>query len=174
MSTWVILATGPSMSRTVADSVRDRCAGVVAVSDAYRLAPWADALAATDEAWWRAHPDAFQFEGLKFTGAPAWRPVPGVTRLPASTSGTNSGLLGCQVAHALGAERILLCGFDMRGDHFFGRHASPLTNTSPERFVALRNQFSSWAPRGVEIINCTPGSALRAYPQLPLELALCR
>jgi hypothetical protein len=173
MSTWAVLATGPSMSREVAEFVRGKCR-VVAVSDAYRLAPWADALASTDEAWWRAHPDAISFAGSRFTGAPAHRAIRGVERLPGSLSGTNSGLLGCQVAYAMGATRILLCGFDMRGDHFFGRHPAPLQNTTPARFAALRKQFAFWAPHGVEVINCTPSSALKIYPQMPLELALCR
>lgn len=172
MTTWAVLATGPSMSLEVAELVRGKCR-VVAVSDAYRLAPWADALASTDEAWWKAHPDALNFAGAKFTGSPAYRPVAGVQRLPNSTSGTNSGLLGCQVAHALGATRLLLCGFDMRGDHFFGRHPAPLNNTTPERFASLRKQFAFWAPYGLEVINCTPGSALKTYPQIPLEIALC-
>lgn len=172
MTTWAVLATGPSMSQSVADAVRGKCR-VVAVSDAYKLAPWADILVSTDEAWWNAHPEAQGFAGARYTGAPLHRPIRGVERLPTATTGTNSGLLGCHAAYAMGATRLLLCGFDMRGDHFFGRHPAPLKNTTPDRFVALRKQFSFWAPRGLEIVNCTPGSALRIYPQLPLEIALC-
>lgn len=60
----IILATGPSMSQAVADSARG-FGTVIAVSDAYRLAPWADCLVSADTAWWKHHnPD---FAGPKFS-----------------------------------------------------------------------------------------------------------
>lgn len=75
------------------------------------------------------------------------------------------------VAVSLGAKRVLLCGFDMNrpGDHFFGRHVLPLKSTTPQRQEIFKRQFAGYRPRGVEIINCTPGSALHAYPKRDLE-----
>lgn len=172
MTTWAILATGPSMSQAVADSVRGRCK-VVAVSDAYRLAPWADVLVSTDGAWWRQHPQALEFAGEKYSMAPDWKPVPGVKR-PESNFGTgvNSGLLACDVAVRHGAKRLLLLGFDMGGSHFFGVHPSPLKNTPPDRFERFKRQFEMYRPRGVQILNCTPGSALKAYKFADLHESL--
>lgn len=169
---WAVLATGPSMSQAVADRVRDRCS-VVAVSDSYRLAPWADALAATDAAWWRAHPKALQFEGRRFGILQSFQNVHGVESLNIDTS-TNSGLLAVMVAVKLGAKRVLLCGLDMHspGDHFFGKHPAPLKPTRPERMEIFKRQFAAYRPRGVEIINCTPGSALQCYPKADLEACL--
>lgn len=163
MTTFAILATGASMSQAVADSVRGRCS-VVAVSDAYRLAEWADALVSQDRAWWNHNPVAMQFAGRKFSGSV----VPDVEKFP-SVTGSNSGLLGCQVAVMLGAKRILLLGFDMRGSHFFGPHPAPLRNTAPHRFEAFQDQFRRFQPRGVEIINCTLNSALKAYRKASLN-----
>src|SRR5262245_44079884 len=59
-----ILATGPSMTQAVADSVAwfDL---IVVVNDAFRLALWAHALAANDHAWWRRNPDSREFAGRK-------------------------------------------------------------------------------------------------------------
>lgn len=171
MTTWAVLATGPSMSQVVADQVRGRCP-VVAISDAFRLAPWADALVSTDMAWWRVHPDAANFAGLKFTGAPYFQVMAGVDRLPGAHSGTNSGLLGMMAAHYLGATRILMCGFDLRGTHFFGKHPLPLCNTTSDRFDGFKKQFAMWRPRGLEIVNCTPDSALTAYARCDLATAL--
>lgn len=162
-ATWAILATGPSMSQAVADSVRGHFR-VAAVSDAYRLAPWADLMASSDAKWWRAHPEALKFGGEKYTAAPYFQSIPGVSRVPDVPPNTNSGLLACRAAVLHGARRLLLLGFDMRGDHFFGRHAEPLTNSSDEHYATLARQFSAWRPAAVEIINCTPGSALTAYP----------
>jgi hypothetical protein len=166
---FAVLATGPSLTQAVVDSVRDRCK-VVAVSDAYRIAPWAEALASTDSKWWKAHPEAFEFAGQKFTAAPSFVPLAGVERMPVDTA-TNSGLLGLMVAVKLGATRVLLCGLDMHspGQHFFGRHPAPLRSSEQRHLDMHKKQFLHYRPRGVEIINCTPGSALTVYPMGDLE-----
>ncbi len=175
MSLWAVLATGPSLSQRVADTVRGRC-NVVAVSDAYKLAPWADAIASTDAAWWKHHPAALDLACPKFGAMPDFRAIPGVERLPVDT-GTNSGLLGIMVAVKLGASRVLLCGFDLKdaGNHFFGAHPTGLKSTPPARMEMFKRQFAGYRPRGIEILNCTPGSALTCYPfsTLETELAIC-
>lgn len=172
---WAVLATGPSMSQAMADQVRGKCK-VVAVSDAWRLAPWADALASTDAAWWKAHPDAAKFPGKRFGLMPSFRPVPGVERLTIATTHTNSGLFGAMVAVHLGATRVLLCGVDLNrpGDHFFGRHPAPLKPTTADRMEEFKRQFSYYRPRGVEIINCSPSSALECYPKGELSTWLTK
>jgi hypothetical protein len=163
LTTFAILATGPSLSQELADFVRDKCS-VVAVSDAFRLAPWATALVSNDAAWWRAHPDALKFVGRKFSAAA----VPGVERLPLNghyQGGTNSGLQGFRVAEMLGATKIILLGFDLNannGAHFFGNHPSTLRNTTPQRFAIHIKQFDKW--NGCEVLNCTPGSSLKRFP----------
>lgn len=73
----------------------------------------------------------------------------------------------------LGAARVLLLGFDMRGAHYFGPHRAPLKNTDAARFEKFKRQFAAYRPPGVEIINCTPGSALSCYPLGQLEDYLC-
>lgn len=150
------------MSQEVADSVRGKCK-VIAVSDAYRLAPWADALVSSDRGWWRIHNPEFQ--GLKFSGVP----VEGVTRVEGIVGGSNSGLIALKVAVSMGAKKILMLGYDMAGSHFFGQHPEPLRNTKPIRYEVFKKQFSQYRPKGVEIINCTPGSALTCYPMAKLE-----
>jgi hypothetical protein len=160
---FAVLATGQSLTQDQADAVNGRCR-VVAVSNAYKFAPWADALASCDASWWKNNPEAMEFAGRKFTTAPDWQGLSGLERVPGVSSGTNSGLLGLMVAVKLGATRILLLGYDMQGTHFFGAHPAPLRNPNAARFEVFQKQFSGYKPRGVEIINCTPGSALRTYP----------
>ena len=174
MTTWAVLASGPSMSQAIADSVKGRCK-VAVVSDVYKIAPWADALVSTDAAWWLHHKEALNFEGLKFGAMPEFRPVPGVERVMADTS-TNSGLLAVMVAVQLGAKRVLLCGVDLHspGDHFFGKHPAPLKSTTADRMGVFKRQFSAYRPKGVEIINCTPGSALHTFPKGNLEDCLAQ
>lgn len=169
MSTWAVLATGPSMSHAVANRLRGRCK-VVAVSDSIRLAPWADVLVSGDRAWWDAHPEALEFQGLKFGSMPKFQSVAGVERFNAP-SGTNSGLLALMVAVSLGAKKVLLYGVDLHspGTHFFGKHGGLLKSTTTERMDVFKNQFAKYQPVGVEVLNCAPGSALRAYRMGDLE-----
>lgn len=171
MSAWVLLAPGESMSAALADSVRGR-AKVGAVGRCYQLAPWADFLAATDRAWWAAHPDALCFAGRRFSA----QDVDGVQKLsaPLISSGSNSGLLALEAARRMGAQRIMLLGYDMRGTHYFGPYDNGLKNTPPDRYTVFQRQIAQWAHgcRGLEIVNCTPGSALTCFPHAPLEAAL--
>jgi hypothetical protein len=182
--TVAILASGPSMSQAVADQVHAAGIPAIAINDTYRLAPWADMLYAADEAWWLRHPAALDFAGLKVsvgtikgvhrlrnTGVTGFDPDPGCLR-----TGSNSGYQAVHIAAHAGASRILLCGFDMQGAHFFGRHPNGLANTGPDLFLKFRRHFGELAMVlagcGAEVLNCTPGSALTCFPTAPLEQAL--
>lgn len=160
---FAVLATGPSLSPADVEAVRGL--SVVAVSDAYKLAPWADALVSADAAWWKANPKARDFAGAKYGAVHDFNNVPYVDPLHVGI-GLNSGLLGVMVAVRMGARCVYLLGFDMRkpGQHFFGEHPKPLKPTTPERMAIFRRQFERYHPKGVAIVNCTKGSALTCYP----------
>ena len=164
MSDWAVLATGASMSPGLA--ARTAHLPCVAVSDAYHIAPHAAALASSDAAWWRVHPEALDFAGRKFSIGR----VDGTEHLPLATS-SNSGLLGLHVAALLGATRIFLFGVDLKGTHYFGPHPEPLQNTLPHRFDVMRKQFKRWV--GPPVFNCSPDSALDAFPFMDPEAVLC-
>jgi hypothetical protein len=161
----------------------------IAVNDTFRLAPWADVLYAADAAWWERNPDAAGFAGLRVTlasvlgcrslinsGTMGFDPDPRNVR-----TGGNSGYQAIHVAAHAGAKRILLCGFDMtgrRGSHWFGDHQGPLRNTEEgtyarwlTRYELLKVELDN---RRIEVINCTPRSALRCFPFGELESELAR
>jgi hypothetical protein len=160
------------MSQEIADFVRGKCK-VVAVSDCYLLAPWADALVSHDPAWWQHHKEAMRFAGRKFCG----RFHPGTEQLPFEagfTEGCNSGLQGMRAARIMGATRILLLGFDLsdaNGQHFFGAHPTQLASTTPQRFADHLKQFGKW--KGAAVVNCTPNSALTLFPMGDLREIFC-
>jgi hypothetical protein len=163
MSLWVVCATGPSLSAADVEYVKGK-AKVVAVSDAYRLCPWADVIASSDAAWWEVHKDAISLHGEKIGAMPVFQLIKGVGSL-AGHVGINSGLLGIRAAVSKGATKVVLLGFDMHspGDHFFGRHPESLKSTTPERMKVFHKQFDAYHPAGVDIVNCTKGSELKAY-----------
>ncbi len=166
---WAVLATGPSLTQAQADAVRGRF-GVIAVSDAYRLAPWADALVSTDSAWWRHHKPRFAGRRFSALGHKGTEPVRG------HAPGSNSGALAVRVARSLGARLIVLLGFDGHGSHFFGDHPAPLVNTTPARRRIHAQQHAAeaaaCAAAGIQIFNCTPGTALTCYPIATLDEVL--
>ena len=171
MKTAVVLATGPSMSQAVADSVRGRCI-VIAVSNAYKLAPWADALVSNDAKWWRHHKDAMKFAGRKFSGAR----VPHIEWIkPAAGHGSdsNSGLQALRVARdVFHADKVLLIGCDMHGSHFFGLHPPPLKNTTMTRRATHMKQYAKFDTKKCRVVNCTVGSALKCFPFGDIEQEL--
>lgn len=170
--TVVVFAPGESLTLRQTEAVRG-IYQAVAVCDAYRLAPWSDALVANDAAWWENRPKALKFAGRKFSA----NDVSGVEKIPPFEHvvfrGSSSGVIGVLQAWRMGAARILLVGFDNRGTHFFGAHDAPLKNTTSGRYAVFATQFETLkmflANKGVQIMNCTPGSALNCFDRANLE-----
>jgi hypothetical protein len=186
--TVVCIAGGPSLTAEDVAAVRGR-ARVIAINDAYKLAPWADVLYACDSKWWRWHRGVPSFSGPKYALERSSAKFPGVQVLRhtgttglerdpgAVRTGKNSGYQAINVAVHFGAARILLLGYDMsRGpdgkEHWFGHH--PNCQRSP--FESFRRHFETLvdplAALGVTVINCSRRTALQAFPRLPLEEAL--
>lgn len=185
----IVVATGASLTKEQVYSVHrwrmccgSGCCGdatrtdeervVIAVSDAHKRAPWADALVSQDPAWWKQYPESMAFPGRKFST----NEIAGVERITnagAITTGTNSGLLACYVAQNIyKATKILLLGIDMQGSHYFGAHPTPLKNTTPVRYKVMQRQFTQWSHKGVDVVNCAPGSALDCFPRGELDACL--
>jgi len=240
-ATVVIIGGGPSLTERQVRSVERRAKSeergakgeerkirVIAVNDAYRLAPWADILYACEARWWFWHKGVLGFKGVK--AALGWdavkgRPYPqyplryydgqlvqhinsakeiyarvGIkiaqgnenggmkylaatgkagleSRQSAIRTGRNGGYQAINLAVHLGAKRIILLGFDMKPDkkgrdHWFGEHP----NKVPLNYDLMVRLFDTLveplAARGVEVINCTPGSAIKAFPKVGLRKAL--
>lgn len=166
MTTWALLAPGPSASAELAQRLRGFKLG--AVGCVFQLAPWADFIAASDGSWWRKFPEAKALPGKKF----CMSEVADVTRvIVGHASIASSGVLALECAKREGATRILLCGFDMHGSHFFGQYNNGLRNTQPHQREQHFKQFEEWARMNptLTVLNCTPGSALKTFPAARLE-----
>jgi hypothetical protein len=182
-ATVVCIGTGPSLTQADVDACRGK-ARVIAVNDAYRLAPWADVLYACDAKWWAWHKGAPEFAGLKYTlRRPVTPPLklwPGCVGLqdlgrlglsldPAGLkTGHNSGYQALNLAVLFGAARVLLLGYDMHAtgqkDHFFGKHPDQTRPPFRQCLDAFLSLLAPLKELGVEVVNCTPGSALKCFP----------
>lgn len=165
-------------------------ARVVAVNDAYRLAPWADLLYACDYRWWTWHPGARQFAGIKATysetAAREWpdikwvrgeRNTKGLSTDPGKINcGQNSGYQAINIAYLLGARKIILLGYDMKPAadraHWFGEHPNRIRSNYRAWLTNYQTIADQLPALGLTVINATPGSALRCFPLQPLEQAL--
>jgi hypothetical protein len=182
--TAVILGTGPSLTPEDVARVRGR-ARVIAVNDAYRLAPWADALYASDARWWAWHGGVPSFSGQKIALARTAYPAVGVLRNTGESgletdrrdgvrTGKNSVYQAMGVAVHCGVTRIVLLGVDMmcapdRRSHFFGEHRNK-TRPPFDRCLDLFETIAApLVAAGVSVVNCTRRTALRAFPCQTLE-----
>lgn len=113
-----------------------------------------------------------------------WNPAAGLVGLDDRPThlrhGQNSGYQAIHLAVHLGAARIVLLGYDAREgpngrEHWFGRHVGPDGRdrpTAPQIIRAWAGNFD-WlveplARRGVEVLNASPSSAIRAFPRVDL------
>lgn len=196
----IVAAPGPSLSEEIAQACKGF--PVVAVNDAWRRIPSAKVLYACDASWWDHHKGCLEFAGEKWSShgnamhnnkhdvarrfglnLVAGKDEEGFSLDPALIHyGDNSGFQAVNVAmHLLGRPRcgrIVLVGFDMRmvdgRRHFFGEHPPCLRQTQ-DGYQKWPNKFARAAemlPFGIEIINCTPGSALTCFKTMDLRDAL--
>lgn len=172
--TAIVIAPGESLTQEQCDATRGYGL-TVAVSDAYKLAPWCDAIAANDRAWWRERPDAKAMTCAKYSACS----IEGVTQVERTDfvgTGSSSGVLGLWIAKFLGATRILMIGFDNKGAHFFGPHTGSLKNTPAGRFKVFDHQFAHlrnyFKIVNVEARNATPDTALNAIQKTTLAEGL--
>lgn len=89
----------------------------------------------------------------------------------------NSGQRAIQLAAHLGAERVILLGYDCtlaNGAHWHGRHPATMHNPVPHEVGRWHSDFSSLAGAlpDVEIINASRETALTCFKRLPFEAAL--
>lgn len=95
----------------------------------------------------------------------------------ACRSGRNGGFVAIQIAAKLGAERIILLGFDQqrvgRHTHFHDDHR---TGTPDRAYDAMlphwRSLVAPLAVRGVDVVNACPGSRIDCFRKATLEEVL--
>jgi len=183
--TVVCIGGGPSL--TPEDVLRVYGRRVIAINDAYRLAPWADVLYAADKKWIDWHDGVPMFMGPKYTvesreqtDRPDWH----VLRLTGPLglerdanglrSGHNGGYQAINLAVHLGASRIVLLGYDMAPNpdgpsHWFGEHPDKRPSPYPEMREAFDSLVDPLKAIGVEVVNCSRRTALTAFPMRTLD-----
>lgn len=176
--TVVCLATGKSLASEDLSLIKD--ATVIAVNDAYKIYPQADILYGCDAKWWNINKP--NFNGLKISLEPVegiyqmkWRKKLGLDlEFPYLATGENSGYQALNLACYLEPKKIILCGYDMGGTHFFGEHPETLRLRTP--FDCFIKNFDSLklplANSNIVVYNTAINSNLCCFSKLSLKEAL--
>lgn len=187
-----MLASGQSL--TVEAAAKVRHLPRITTNATYRIAPDAEILYGSDVSFWR-HPDyadVLDCPGLKLCveQVPGIKPYTpdgvlvvkhggthGFTDEPGKIrTGSSSGYAAIHLAASMGAKRILLLGLDLTGGHWHGPHPKGLNNPKEARFKAWIRNFRTLAPalnsRAIEVFNCSPISAVDAFPKVSLDALL--
>jgi hypothetical protein len=101
-------------------------------------------------------------------------PIWPLSQEPNKLSGWCSGGQSINLAYHLGAKQIVLIGFDMNDQgkaNFHLRHqAPPLRNRKKNKFIpAITSLKPGLDQANVDVVNCTPGSALTCFPVMSLD-----
>jgi len=189
-----VLASGPSLTQEVCDKVRGR--NVIVINKSFRLARWAPVWFFTDSSIYEAFREevaAWPGEVITMSRTAKRELNQRVKRvqgwgdptLPAGVfpaagaphirQGRSSGHTGISLAIALGATRVFMLGFDMRlvegREHHHEGYAGPRdVDVYPRDFVPGFDGWNADALKvGVQIFNCTPGSAVTEFPFVDLD-----
>lgn len=194
----VVIGSGPSLSDEQLQLVRQAREAlrvhVIAVNNTIERVPWADVSYFGDyTALCHYLPKLKPLTKAEWVttcraGAERWklthvRPSPnnGMSLNVVHLNG-NSGAQAVNTAAAFGATKVILIGFDMRNSadgkaHWFGQHPLPLITT--QLYPDWMHKFAYLAidaqRLGVDLVNCTPDSAMTCLRMgnLEEELALC-
>jgi hypothetical protein len=184
--TCFILGGGPSLQKVNLQVLMGR--KVIAVNNAYQLAPFAKICFFGDSDWWYNHQERLmKFPGLRVTCAKEHlgnphllvlkRVEPGLG-LCLDSSGvawhTNSGAAAINLAYHLGAAKIVLLGFDGKctdgKPNWHDEHKRKATDRILKTYVPAFDSLARDLPkRGVDVINCTQDSAITCFPTSTLE-----
>lgn len=192
--TAIVVASGQSASELAPRLPQKGAVRVLVVNLGFRLFPNADVMYAADSGFWQWYTDARKFAGIKLAPDARARPYCSALELveiPKDASGRRTdtmifdqpGVIGCgggnsgfqavNLAINFGARRIALCGFDYGGKHWHEDHPPALRNPTADQFKRWRTHLDNAAPaiaaRGVEVVNLSESSTLKAYPHVNPE-----
>ncbi|KAA6039317.1 hypothetical protein F3I27_23250 [Pantoea sp. Bo_2] len=178
MTTFICIASGPSL--TAGDCRLATASGhpVIVVNSCISLAPDCDHLFAADCSWWDKYHSTLKTRAQCWTVSGRAHLRYGVNLFrPPDNDSFNSGQRAMQLAAHLGAERIILLGYDCslaNGTHWHGEHPDGLKNPDSESIRRWQSEFQRLADSlpSVSIINCSRHTSLTRFPRAAPEEVL--
>lgn len=151
------------------------------------MTPWADVIYGCDEGFWSTYINAMPLGPERWTiSEPAARAygmnyiesidAPGLSESPRRIhQGGNSGYQALGLAHAWGAARAVLLGYDMQRtggkSHWHGDHKGGLANLGPA-LSAWPGRFDAVHRQWPHVVNASRQTAITCFPRVSLAEAL--
>ncbi|WP_237929956.1 hypothetical protein [Buttiauxella sp. S19-1] len=176
--TFICIASGPSLTAYDCAQATDSGLPVIAVNSSWLAVPECQHIFAGDYLWWAHNHDVVSPGAERWTQSQRACDKYGLRFFrPADSGPFNSGQRAIQLAAHLGAERVILLGYDCtlaNGAHWHGRHPATMHNPVPREVSRWHSDFSSLTGLlpDVEIINASRHTALACFPQSTIEAAL--
>lgn len=177
MSTFICIASGPSLTRSDCEMAISSGHPIVAINSSWRLVPECQFVYAADFCWWERYHINITSCAERWTSSVNAALRFGLNLFPPSSETFNSGQRAIQLAAYLGAARVILLGYDcsvVNGTHWHGEHPDGLKNpdeTSIERWHVEFGRLNE-VLAGVEVINCSRQTSLTCFTTSPLERVL--
>lgn len=192
-----ILGGGPSLRDCDLSLLHEQT--VIGTNNAYELGDWVKYNFFMDVSWWRNNgANTASYTGTLITDNPDTKTItdPRIKRLfrnnvygidttsPSQIAwNRNSGGGAVNIAVHMGATRIVLLGFDMKpvsgapnsGHNWHDKHKTVPAENQYKKFLRFFDAIKedclklNAAGHKLEIINCTPDSALTIFPMMRLE-----
>lgn len=198
------IATGPSLTLQQVEAARQKGFVLFGCNNVWRDVPDLSLLYACNEGWWVQYwsDDLAKYPAEKWTTNRVaakkyglnWideRDSTGLSRDPSYVHhGHGSGYTMLNLAHLMGAARVVLLGYDCKyapdyngtdhkpgstPRHYFGEYPSallhwPIFSLKDGVHVEMVKLYASVAMQNsVEVVNCTPGSAIDCFPRREIE-----
>lgn len=175
-----VIGGGSSLSSIDPERLREK--RIIATNEAgLTLTPWADVLFWADKRWrelnlsrLNLHTGAYKVTRghWQLHGVHTLKTVKGFKppREPWEIGGRSSGEAAVQLAVHMGADRVVLLGFDMTPGHFHDKHKWTVPESTYATFIDSFNWTAEWCKtKGVEVLNATPNSALTCFTKVDLD-----
>ena len=175
-----ILGGGPGLLGVSVPSIPGP---VLAINNAWELAPHADLLYFADRRWYEWNRDALSwFRGAYMVtrsnipprdGGPRRKDVVKIDRChqplshdPSKIAGWCSGSNSLNIAYLAGAKEVVLLGFNMTPGNWHNKHRVPQkTSHLVDRFIpSMYDMAKELSRTNMKVYNATPGSALECFP----------
>ncbi|EPY7113965.1 hypothetical protein ACXEHT_004839 [Klebsiella variicola] len=176
--TIAICASGPSLCIQDVHHLRDNKIPVITVNSSWMMYPGCQYIFAGDDAWWKANYHQINSPAERWTCSETAARTYGINYFEGGTYGSfNSGAVAILFAISLGAENVILLGYDCsleKGIHWHGMHPG-LHNPTGHSLHRWKMDFDVLAyeiNRRANVINCSRGSRLTCFPCVTLESRL--
>lgn len=175
----IVIASGPSLTLDDIELVRESGINTVAVNSTWEKVRFCHAIYAADLHWWAANAHRIDIGAERWTcshGAAVT--YDGQYRRQPTKDGYNSGANAIEFVCHLGADPVLMLGFDCsvkHGVHHHGKHRFiKARNPGQEQCQQWRQEFKQLAKKlaGKRIVNCSRYSEIKAFPVVDLKHAL--